>query len=355
MVSLLVESLYSGLNELYYYLTEHTLNCLIPAFFIAGAIAVFVSGPAVLKYFGARTKKYISYSVASVSGVILAVCSCTVLPLFAGIHRKGAGLGPAITFLYSGPAINLLAIVLTARVLGFQLGVARAVAAVVFAIVIGLLMALLFRKEELGRQGQQADNHIAATAEPEKPLGQTVIFIGLLVAVLLVGTARIDLLYKLAGVAFLIGGVVFTAFKWYTPDENRQWMHETWKLFKLIFPMLLIGVFIAGIIKVMLPPEYIARWVGGNSVQANLLASTFGMLMYFSTLTEVPILSAFMEMGMGKGPALALLLAGPALSLPSLLAIRNVLGTKKTLVYAGLVVVMATVSGIIFGSLPLGG
>ena len=354
-MSIVLESLNSGLNELWYYLSEHTLNCLIPAFFIAGAIAVFVSGPAVLKYFGAKTKKYISYSVASVSGIILAVCSCTVLPLFAGIHRKGAGLGPAIAFLYSGPAINLLAIVLTARVLGFQIGVARAVASIIFAIVIGLLMAFIFRKEEAARSGERPDSYTAAAAEPEKPLGQTVLFIGMLVAILLVGTARIDLIPKLVGVALLLLGVSYTALKWYTPDENRQWLSETWKLVKLIFPMLLIGVFIAGIIKVMLPPEYIARWVGGNSIQANILASMFGMLMYFSTLTEVPILSAFMEMGMGDGPALALLLAGPALSLPSLLAIRSVLGTKKTLVYAGLVVIMATISGLVFGSLPLGG
>lgn len=349
---MLIDSIISGFNELYYYLTEHTLTCLVPAFFIAGAIAVFVSGPAVLKYFGAQTKKYISYSVASVSGIILAVCSCTVLPLFAGIHRKGAGLGPAMTFLYSGPAINLLAIVLTARVLGFQLGIARAVAAIVFAIVIGLIMSLIFRKEEGGGQTAR-DSFSAATAEPEKPISRTIIFIGMLVAILLVGTARIDLWLKLSGLILLIGGVVFAARSWFDGDENRYWLQETWKLVKLIFPMLIIGVFVAGVIKVLLPQEVIARWVGGNSLQANLLASLFGILMYFSTLTEVPILSAFMEMGMGNGPALALLLAGPALSLPSLLAIRAVLGTKKTLVYAILVVTMATISGLIFGSLPL--
>lgn len=351
-MSLLLESLRSGIWEMWDYLSAHVLTCLVPAFFIAGAIAVFVSGPAVLKYFGAGTRKWLAYSVASVSGVFLAVCSCTVLPLFAGIHRKGAGLGPAITFLYSGPAINLLAIVLTARVLGLGLGVARAVAAIVFAIVIGLLMALIFRGEEAGRISRQG-GFAAAAAEPGLPMGKSALFIILLVAILLTGTARIDLAWKLTGLGVLLALTLWAALTWFTREEAKSWLQETWKLAKLIFPMLLLGVFIAGILKVLVPQAFIARWVGGNSLLANLLAAGFGVLMYFSTLTEIPILSTFLGMGMGSGPALALLLAGPALSLPSLLAIRSVLGTKKTLVYAGLVLVMATISGLVYGALSL--
>lgn len=345
---MLLTAFQSGYLELLDYLSAHVLTCLVPAFFIAGAIAVFVSGPQVLKYFGAGTKKYISYVVASLSGVILAVCSCTILPLFAGIYRKGAGLGPAVTFLYAGPAINLLAIVLTARAIGFDLGLGRAIGAVVFAIIIGAIMAVIYRKEEQEKKK-------AVFNLPQEDKGgegwKKLLFFAALVGILLFGTAKIDLVPKLTIVAILLAAVAYMVSRWFQKDEFKSWMHETWRLTKLIVPVLLVGVFIAGMLKALVPQHWIAGYVGGNSLQANFLASFFGALMYFSTLTEVPIIKALVDMGMGKGPALALLLAGPALSLPNMLVIRNIMGTQKTLIYVSLVVVMATLAGLLFGTI----
>jgi len=339
--------LQSGINELLEYLSAHVLTCLIPAFFIAGGIAAVVSTGAVLKYFGPRAPKHLSYGVASVSGAILAVCSCTVLPLFAGIHKKGAGLGPAVTFLFSGPAINILAITLTARKMGWELGLARAIGAVVFSIVIGLLMAFIFRKEET------ADNDDGGMFEGEegKPIGHLLAFFGTLVAILLFGTAAIPLWSKIAIIIALLSFLAVVLTQWYDGDEVKEWLVETWKFVKLIFPILLVGVFVAGVLKAVIPPHWIEVSVGGNSLSANLLASVFGSLMYFSTLTEVPIVKAFLDMGMGKGPALALLLAGPSLSLPNMLVVRNVMGTKKTIVYVLIVVALSTVTGLVFGSI----
>lgn len=340
--------LLSGVAELREYLSAHVLTCLIPAFFIAGGIAVVVSTGAVLKYFGPRTSKPVSYGVSSVSGVVLAVCSCTILPLFAGIHRKGAGLGPAVTFLYSGPAINLLAIVLTARTLGFELGVGRAVGAIVFSVVIGLIMAFIYRKEEQER----SEGWLAMPDDGKnKTIAQMVIFFGLLVAILVVGAWQMATFLKAALIGALLLALVVVLKLWFDRDEIRDWLAETGKLVKLIFPLLLVGVFVAGVLKAVLPPDWIAASVGGNSLQANFIAAFAGALMYFSTLAEVPILKALMDLGMGKGPALALLLAGPALSIPNMLIIRTVMGTQKTIVYVSLVVVMATLTGFIFGLL----
>lgn len=337
----------SGFNELLEYLSAHVLTCLVPAFFIAGGISAVLSTGAVLKYFGPRTKKWLSYGVASVSGTVLAVCSCTVLPLFAGIYHKGAGLGPAIAFLYSGPAINVLAIVLTARAIGLKMGLARAVGAVLFSLVIGFVMALLFERQDTGeRRGNAA---LFAGKTDGRPAWQHLVFFSLLVAILLFGTSKIPIWSKVAVILTLINSIALVVSRWFEAGEFEDWMTETWKFVKLIFPVLLVGVFIAGAIKVILPPEWIARYVGGNSVGANLLASIIGAFMYFSTLTEVPIVKALTDLGMGQGPALALLLSGPALSLPSMLAIRNIMGTKKTLAYVLLVVVMATLTGYVFG------
>jgi uncharacterized membrane protein YraQ (UPF0718 family) len=319
------EILLGGWNALLEYLSAHVITCLVPAFFIAGAIAVFVSQGSILKYFGARAKKILAYSVASVSGAILAVCSCTILPLFAGIHKRGAGLGPAITFLYSGPAINILAVVYSARLLGFDLGIARAVGAVVFSVVIGLIMALIWRKEELQKVNNQGEFALPQEEEKTRPQGITLLYFAVLVGILVFAAAK---KWLIAGILLVALGLVL--YRWFKRDELGYWMSQTWDLFKKIFPILLAGVFIAGIIKALLPQSVVEQWLGGNGLGATLTASVFGTLMYFSTLTEVPIIRALMDLGMGRGPALALLLAGPALSLPNMIVIARIMGIKKT-------------------------
>ncbi len=421
-----------------WYAREHVLLCLVPAFFIAGAIGVFVSQASVMKYLGARANKTLAYGVASVSGSILAVCSCTVLPLFAGIWRMGAGLGPACAFLYSGPAINVLAVILTARVLGWELGVARAVGAIGFSIAIGLIMHVIFRREEEEKAVGQA-----GMPEPEvaRPLWQNACFFAVMVGVLVFanwsapGDAAVE---SAAGAA---GGMGFTH-KWFVPagfgallglvlvlwfgiawwkvvlaaiapaalavllpmdgmgvllpfaaavaglsvitatqpGESSDWFSATWGFAKQIMPLLLIGVLVAGFLlgrpghEGLIPGVYVEMLVGDRPdaflsmtglgdgpfaagtravwpLWTNLFASVFGAFMYFATLTEVPILQGLIGAGMGKGPALALLLAGPALSLPNMLVIRSIMGTRKTLVFCSLVVAMATISGIIFGAI----
>ena len=387
-----------------WYAQEHVLLCLVPAFFIAGGVAVFVSQGSVMKYLGAGASKVLSYGVASVSGSILAVCSCTILPLFAGIWKRGAGLGPAIAFLYSGPAINVLAIILTARILGPEIGIARAVGAIVFSIVIGLLMHFMFRKEEAAKAA--AAMHMPAP-EVERPLWQTTVLfvamVGLLISAtwgkpaqaggfwaavfavkwllaggfaVLLGILMVRWMgvkpYKLvvAGIAVLIpalmvpqqpliafsaGLVAFVVLMTTTRGETETWFMASWDFAKQIMPLLLAGVLVAGMLlgrpgsEGLIPSAWISGLVGGNSLWANLFASVVGAFMYFATLTEVPILQGLIGAGMGKGPALALLLAGPALSLPNMLVIRSVLGTKKTAVFVCLVVVMATISGLVFG------
>jgi len=341
-MSVVIELLQSGLDALLEYLSAHVLTCLVPAFFIAGAIAVFVSQGAVLKYFGPKAKKLLSYSVASVSGTILAVCSCTVLPLFGGIYKRGAGLGPAVAFLYSGPAINVLAIVYSARLLGYDLGIARVVGALAFAAGIGLIMALIYRKEESPKDAQA---FAMLAADPEsKSLWQQVIFFGTLVGILFFAASK-----NWIGTGILLAVLAVILWRWFTRGELKQWMKESLHFVRLIVPWLLAGVFAAGIITVLVPESVVTAYVGGNNLLANFIASLLGSLMYFATLTEVPIIRAFMDLGMGKGPALALLLAGPALSLPNMLVIRSIMGTKKTLTYIALVVVMATISGYVFG------
>jgi hypothetical protein len=412
-------ALMESLHLVRWYAREHVLLCLIPAFFIAGAISVFVSQASVMKYLGARANKILAYGVASVSGSVLAVCSCTVLPLFAGIYRMGAGLGPATAFLYSGPAVNVLAIILTARILGFELGIARAVGAVLFSILIGLLMHLIYRKEETAK----ADGQIAMP-EPQvkRPLWQNAVYfasmVGILVfanwarsgdvravflccpggleaikvegklvnktpeivtivdthgqtrklqADLLVGMENVEgkTLYngihrlRWVFVAMLLAAFVLMVNAWFSRGELAEWVESTWGFSKQILPLLLFGVLISGFLlgrpgpdhEGIIPAEWVNAAVGGNSLRANLLASVAGAFMYFATLTELPIIQGLMGSGMGKGPALALLLAGPALSLPSMLVIRSIMGTGKTAVYLSLVVVMATISGMVFGAI----
>ena len=341
-MEIVLQVLQGGWNALLEYLSAHVLTCLIPAFFIAGAIAVFISQASVLKYFGPQAKKLLSYSVASVSGTILAVCSCTVLPLFGGIYKRGAGIGPAVAFLYSGPAINVLAIVYTARILGYDLGLARAIGAIAFAAGIGLIMALIYRKEESLKDSAAFD---ALMADPEaKRWWQQVIYFAVLVGILIFAASKN---WIVTGILMAVLGLIL--WRWFTRGEIGIWMKETLRFVRLIVPWLLVGVFVAGIITTFVPQDAVTNWVGGNSLLANFIASFLGTLMYFATLTEVPIVSAFINLGMGKGPTLALLLAGPALSLPNMLVIRSIMGTKKTLTYVALVVVFATITGYIFG------
>jgi len=339
-----IEILRGGLNGLAEYLSLHVITCLVPALFIAGAISAFASQAAILKYFGPQAKKPIAYSVGSVSGAILAVCSCTVLPLFGGIYKRGAGLGPAIAFLFSGPAINILAIVYTANILGYELGIARAVGAISFAVCIGLIMAFIFRKEEVQKAQAQAFALVEADPNGKKPWQYT-IFFGTLIAILITAASKYWVPFGI-----LSGVLGITLWRWFTGDEIKEWMKETLYFLKRILPWLLLGVFIAGILGTVIPPTAMATYMGGNTLLSNFIASIGGALMYIATLTEVPIIKTFMNLGMGKGPALALLLAGPALSLPSMLALRGIMGTKKMLVYVALVVAAATITGLIYGS-----
>lgn len=394
---------------LQWYARNHTLACVVPALFIAGAITTFLSKEAVLRHLGPKAPKLEAYLVASIAGTVLAVCSCSVLPMFTGIYQVGAGLGPATTFLYSGPALNILAIFLTARVLGFSLGLWRAVGAIAFGIVIGLIMARLFRAEEQVREE-------IALALPDPPparrkLWQTGLYFaammlflvftdwynpgnvvlrlqdGSTLRVVLLQETRDDILvqfeqpvagYKagdqvtlpksriasiepvrswvtavyevkwyLAGIVGL--AVLWMVWKWFERHELRLWMANTWEFTKLLVPLLFGGVFAVGFIAELLPPDRVAAWVGRNDLSSTLVASVVGCLFYFATLTEVPILQALIQRGMAEGPALALLLAGPALSLPSILVIRTVLGDKKTFTFVFLVVAMATITGLIYG------
>jgi uncharacterized protein len=389
-----------------WYAREHVLLCLVPAFFIAGAIAVFISQASVMKYLGARANKVVAYGVASVSGSVLAVCSCTVLPLFSGIYKMGAGLGPASAFLYSGPAINVLAIILTARVLGFEMGIARAVGAVLFSVVIGLLMHFIFRKEELKKAEAQM---VLPEPQVDRPLWKNILYFASMIGVLvfanwgkpqetaglwygihsakwlitsgfalafgLILVAWFGLTWRsmiLAGVptaaaallvpgepmvAFAVGVLGLSIITGTRQDESGEWFAKSWGFAKQILPLLFFGVLVAGALlgrpghEGLIPSDWVNRSVGGNSFFSNFFASVAGAFMYFATLTEVPILQGLMGNGMGKGPALALLLAGPALSLPNMLVIRSVMGTKKTVVFISLVVVMATLSGLIYGAL----
>lgn len=398
---------------LQWYARNHTLACVVPAMFIAGGIATFLSKEAVLKHLGPKANKMEAYTVASVSGTVLAVCSCSVLPMFAGIYRVGAGLGPASAFLYSGPAINVMAIFLTARVLGLELGLARVIGAVAFAYVIGFLMAAIFRKEEEVRSA-------AAMQLPDPPpsrrnLLQTSLYFASMIGFLVFSdwaSPSQTILHKTDGTRLVVailqettedyrvqleeptgklkegaklvvplreiaskeqltppgyewaatihnirwhlaGGcavaLLLMLWRWFDREELSEWMGQTWGFAKTIIPLLFAGVFVTGFVAALLPEERVAAWVGGNSFQANFVASLVGAMWYFATLTEIPILQALLGLGMGKGPALALLLAGPALSVPSIVVIYSVVGFRKTAVFVTLVVMMSAVVGMMFG------
>jgi hypothetical protein len=359
------EAILEAILMLQEYAREHVLFCLIPAFFIAGGISIFITKEAVIKYFGPKAKKVVAYGVASVSGTILAVCSCTILPMFAGIYTRGAGIGPATAFLYAGPAINVLAIILTARILGFELGIARAVGAVVFSNIIGVLMATIYKEKK-----KETDDFLIpdeAKSKSRSLVQNGLYFLVLILILIFAAWAKpkdpIGLWDTIYGIKWYITAVmlitlVVMLFKWFKKEERQEWVLSTWTFAKQILPLLFAGVLVAGFLLGrpntnlgIIPAKFVVMLVGGNSLLANFFASISGAFMYFATLTEVPILQGLLGSGMGKGPALALLLSGPALSLPSMLVIRSVIGTKKTFTYILLVVVLSTFVGWIYGFL----
>jgi len=403
------DAIQESFRLLQWYARNHTLACVVPALFIAGAIITFLSKDSVLRYLGPNANKPLAYAVASVSGCILAVCSCSVLPMFAGIYQLGAGLGPASAFLYSGPAINILAIFLTARVLGFSIGAGRFIGAVVFSVVIGLLMAWIFRKGE--REKIQAALQMPEPEKPKRHIAKTGLFLASMILFLVFSdwfnpgnvvvkttdgrqfkavvihetkdAVRFQLeedlgenklgdkitfnkteiadmqeqqtwVMQIYHIRWLMAGlcgiaVLIMLWRWYQRDEIRQWLHNTWDFAKLLVPLLYGGVFIVGFVSMLLPEKQVAQWVGDNSLRSNLVASVIGAFWYFATLTEVPITQALMKLGMHNGPVMTLLLAGPALSLPSFLVLQKVMGTKKNVVYHLLIIIIATITGMFFG------
>jgi len=355
----IMAALQAGLSTLMEYLSAHVLTCLIPAFFIAGGIAALLKTEMVLKYFGADAPKWICYSVAATSGTILAVCSCTILPMFAGIEKKGAGIGPATAFLFSGPAINLLAIVLTARVLGLDLGIARAVAAVSMAVIIGLIMAAIF---ERNRKCEISSNNATTQATMEttelQESGRTerisILFLGLLIGVLLSATSKLEFTLKWSIVAAFVAAAAYVLIRYFSLDEKSAFFSETWSLAKKIFPLLVVGTFITGIIGYFMPVELLRTYLGSNSFWSCFIASIVGALLYMPTLLEVPIVGTLFGYSSGitaAGPALSLLLAGPSLSLPSMIVITRIIGLKKGGVYISLVVIVSTIVGMLYGAI----
>jgi len=404
----ITNAIFEAFKLLQWYIINHTLACVVPAMFIAGAISTFLSQASVMRYLGPDANRPMAYTVASVSGVVLAVCSCSVLPMFAGIYTMGAGLGPASAFLYSGPAINIMAVFLSARVLGFDIGLARAVGAIGFAFVIGLSMAFLFRKSEHTRN--KAAMAMPPAPQPTRSLWKTGLYFLCMILFLVFsdwyntnevtltlknnavmkasvqystqdfievkpyapdGKMAVDALrinrsdiatirpednfvMRINAIKWYLAGLMLLAIlimlkKWFTRSEIKEWMTATWDFGMMIVPLLFGGVFVTGFIGGILPEKGVAAFVGGNGFLSNLVASTIGALWYFATLTEIPITQMLMRLGMGKGPALALLLAGPALSLPSILVINKILKWRKTLVFCTLVVVFSTIVGYFFG------
>lgn len=357
---ILITGLTGGLTAFVEYLTAHVLTCLIPAFFIAGAMNALLNKESITKYLGAKVPLYKAYPIAVVSGLLLAVCSCTVLPLFAGIKKKGAGLGPAVAFLYTAPATNILAIALTWSVIGADFAIARILLSVTFAIIIGITLSALFEKKAPETE-PAAPVPIGCTCAPEEETTgkqkNVVLFIGTLVAILLVGTWNIFMLNTLMGIPlrfiilpFLILLVIIEARRWFTRDEQKYWLEETWSFMKTIFPLLFIGIFIAGVLEAVLPGGFLETYLGSNTVSANFIAVLFGTFMYFPTLVEVPMAKMFLDLGMAKGPLLAYVLADPVISLPSILVVRKYMGDKETIVYVLLIVFFCTLAGLIYGS-----
>ena len=347
-------SMIMGLQAVIEYLTAHVITCLVPALFIAGAIAAFIKKDAILRYFGPDVKRWISYPIAAVSGTVLAVCSCTILPLFAGIYKKGSGLGPAVAFLYAGPAINVLAIFYTAKVLGWDLGAARAISAVLMAILIGLLMNLIFKKGELGRKIEGTRRSMMDLDDNSRPGWATILFFMTLMGILIFGASGLPIVMKLTIVLILIVLMSALIIRFLKKDEFSDWMDETWDLTRKIMPVLILGTFVVGAISYFLPPETFKPLLGNNMIQSNLMASAIGAILYMPTLLEVPIIGTtfgYTSGDMAAGPALSLLLAGPAVSLPNMIVLYRIMGGKRTAAYISLVIVMSTMAGFIYGNI----
>ena len=355
---LILKGLLGGVTALVDYLSAHVLTCLIPAFFIAGAMNALLNKDSITKYLGEKSPAYKAYPVAVVGGLLLAVCSCTILPLFAGIKKKGAGIGPAIAFLYTAPATNILAVSFTWSVIGADFAIARIVLSVTFAVLIGLIISKLFAETPVVTPAP-----ISCTCGPEPVAGSlkgqkhVILFIATLVAILFVGTWAVFMENKLAGIPLrfivlplLLLLIVHEALRWFTRDEQRSWLEETWSFMKKIFPLLFIGIFAAGIISSLLPKDFLGLYLGSNTVSANLIAVLFGTFMYFPTLVEVPMARMFLDLGMARGPLLAYVLADPVISLPSILVVRKFMGTKQTIAYVLLIVFFCTLAGLIYGS-----
>jgi uncharacterized membrane protein YraQ (UPF0718 family) len=342
-------SLGAGLALLQEYAQRHVLTCLVPAFFIAGTIAVYVKKDAVIKLLGPETKKSIAYPVASISGGILAVCSCTILPLFTGIYRRGAGIGPAVAFLFTGPAINVTAILLTGGVLGWDFAVSRLIAAMIISVIAGLIMAFVFREHD----EKNAANGFASGLQDDVPYSNSTItlFFALQLAILVLFGISMQPVVKAVLIILALMAVLAIVLVKFKKEHNLEWMSETWNLTKKILPYLFVGIFVAGIIEVVIPGDLITRLVGQNTLLSNIVASLFGTLMYFATLTEVPIIQKLMALGMGRGPALTLFLTGNSLSLPSIFVLLKIMGAKQTGVYILSIVILSASAGLIFGAL----
>ncbi len=346
---IMLASLGAGLTLLQEYARLHVLTCLVPAFFIAGTIAVYIKKDAVIRLLGPATKRYIAYPIASISGGILAVCSCTILPLFTGIYKRGAGIGPAVAFLFTGPAINITAILLTGSVLGWDFAVSRLVAAAVISVIAGLIMAAVFRSHDKGN----ATNGFATSMQEDVPYSNWTIsmFFVLQLAVLVIFGLSIPPAIKAALIILSVSAILGIVFVKFQKEHTLEWMRQTWDLTKKILPYLFVGVFVAGMIEVVVPKEAVTRLVGENTLLSNAVASTFGAFMYFATLTEVPIIQKLMALGMGRGPALTLLLTGNALSLPGMIVLFTVMGRKQAAMYILLIMALSIIAGLLFGEL----
>jgi uncharacterized membrane protein YraQ (UPF0718 family) len=352
-MDLLLSMLRGGLDALEDYILAHTLTCLVPAFFIAGAMSALFPKDKILKYLGEKTKAYISYPISVVAGLFLAVCSCTVLPLFAGIRERGGGLGPAVAFLYTAPATNILAIIYTGGLIGADLALARIILSVSFASIIGMILTATFKGEEkpiLANAPASSIPQILTDGSEEVISYRFWVFFLVLVAILLVGASSlIGWTVKIPILSVLIAGVLVIIIFWMPKEDTKSWLLETWSFGRKIVPLLLIGVFVAGILKTVMPEKIITTYVGGNRVSSNLLAVLFGVFMYFPTLVEVPMARTFLDLGMGRGPLLAYLLADPVISLPSILVISKLIGLKRLFVYVGLIIFFCTLAGLIYG------
>lgn len=363
MFDFLVKIIGGGLYALYDYLSAHVLTCLVPAFFIAGAMAALLPKEGITRYLGKDAPKYIAYPLSVVAGLLLAVCSCTILPLFAGIKKKGAGIGPAIAFLYTAPATNILAIIFTGSVIGWDFALARIVLSITFAIAIGIIISKVFREEEkveekklveeLLKKEEKMDGIGKVTIQKRIINGLTksrlLIFFATLFAILIIGASKIGNQFKLPVVFSLIIFLLLQLKFRFKKEEVKSWLHETYNFFKAIFPLLLAGIFVAGMLGVVFPKDALRNYLGQNTIYANLIAVLFGVFMYFPTLVEVPMAKMFLGLGMAKGPLLAYLLADPVISLPSILVVRKIMGTKRTLAYAILITIFCTLSGLIYG------